>query len=524
MSDEDVINRDAALSSLPPEWKGDGNGAGDGGRAGGGVEAGLARTIAARVAGDDQTIVVLDDDPTGTQTVYDLPVLTVWSEAALDAEFGRGTPAFYVMTNSRSMGQEEAAAVGRAIAGRLRTAAARHGRRLSVISRSDSTLRGHYPLEIDVLAEALSGDSGDSGATTAANANAIDGQILVPFFLEGGRLTLDDVHYVAEGDRLVPAAQTPFARDHAFGFTRSNLRDYVEEKTGGRIGRDDVESITLDDLRTGGPTRVRAKLSALRNMCACIVNAVTMRDVQVFALGLLDAEARDGRRFLVRSAASFVQARIGLPKRPILDAGRIRSKGGGAGAHGTGAGGRANGGLVVVGSYVPKTTRQLEELLRLDGVLKVEVRGGSGRRGQTPHSHRCHPGASRGGPGVRSGCGRVHQPGPGHRSHARRKPANWKRGLRRPGLHRIPPHHPALLHNSQRWNHLQRRGNEGIGYPPRHCPRTGGAWDPRLADRRGGQVPWNELCRFPRKCWHRRCSRQAREEPVSVIDLADDCE
>ena len=380
MSDEDVIDRDAALSSLPPEWKGDGNGAGDGagdgGRAGGGVEAGLARTIAARVAGDDQTIVVLDDDPTGTQTVYDLPVLTVWSEAALDAEFGRGTPAFYVMTNSRSMGQEEAAAVGRAIAGRLRAAAARHGRRLSVISRSDSTLRGHYPLEIDVLAEALSGDSGDSGATTAANAanaNAIDGQILVPFFLEGGRLTLDDVHYVAEGDRLVPAAQTPFARDHAFGFTRSNLRDYVEEKTGGRIGRDDVESITLDDLRTGGPTRVRAKLSALRNMCACIVNAVTMRDVQVFALGLLDAEARDGRRFLVRSAASFVQARIGLPKRPILDAGRIRSKGGGAGAHGTGAGGGANGGLVVVGSYVPKTTRQLEELLRLDGVLKVEV-------------------------------------------------------------------------------------------------------------------------------------------------------
>ena len=173
MSDEDVIDRDAALSSLPPEWKGDGNGAGDGagdgGRAGGGVEAGLARTIAARVAGDDQTIVVLDDDPTGTQTVYDLPVLTVWSEAALDAEFGRGTPAFYVMTNSRSMGQEEAAAVGRAIAGRLRAAAARHGRRLSVISRSDSTLRGHYPLEIDVLAEALSGDSGDSGATTAAN-------------------------------------------------------------------------------------------------------------------------------------------------------------------------------------------------------------------------------------------------------------------------------------------------------------------------------------------------------------------
>ena len=351
-----VLDRKAALASLPPEHD---------------TADDLTTTIASRVASDDQTIVALDDDPTGTQTVHGLPVLTEWSEAALDAEFGRGTPAFYVMTNSRSLDPAQAAEVNRIIARRLLQAARKYGRRLSIISRSDSTLRGHYPQEIDVLAEAL------GGADTV-----VDGQILIPFFAEGGRLTIDDVHYVAEGDnKLVPAAQTPFANDAAFGFAHSNLRDYVQEKTGGRIRREDVVSITLEDLRGGGggdgcnvepppSERVRAKLSKLSNMQACIVNAVTLRDVQVFALGLLDAESRDRKRFLVRSAASFVQARIGLPKRPILDASVINSSGT---SSGSGSNAKNHGGLIVVGSYVPKTTSQLGLLLKLDGLEKIEI-------------------------------------------------------------------------------------------------------------------------------------------------------
>ena len=340
-----ILDKEEALSSLPPEYGTD-----------------LMSTIASRVASDDQTIVALDDDPTGTQTVYDLPVLTEWSEATIDAEFASGTPAFYVMTNSRSLNPDEAADVNKVIAERLLKAAQKYGRRLSIISRSDSTLRGHYPLEIDVLAETLVG---------------ADGQIIVPFFAEGGRWTINDVHYVAEGDKLIPAAQTPFARDAAFGFTQSNLLDYVQEKTGGKIKRDDVVSITLEDLRGSNEDsdddnvepseRVRAKLSKLTNMQACVVNAVTLRDMQVFALGLLDAESKDKKRFLVRSAASFVQARIGLPKRPILDATVIN------GSVCSGGGSAKNGGLIVVGSYVPKMTSQLGLLLKLDGLEKIEI-------------------------------------------------------------------------------------------------------------------------------------------------------
>lgn len=364
-----IIDKESLLSTLPPEdeWSSaDDNNLED-----------LTTTIASRVATDDQTIVVLDDDPTGTQTVYDLPVLTEWGEDIIQAEFDRGTPAFYVMTNSRSLTPDHAATINEVIAQRLLVAARSHGRRLSIISRSDSTLRGHYPLEIDVLAKTLQqegqqqrGQGQDTDDTTAGTATgttstaAIDGQIIVPFFLEGGRLTIHDVHYVAEGpDKLVPAADTPFARDAAFGFTSSNLCDYVEEKTGGKVKRNQVMSISIDDVRRGGPERVREKLSKLENMQPCIVNAVTLRDVEVFALGLLDAESRDKKRILVRSAASFVQARIGLPKRPILDASVINSSGSG----------KEHGGLVVVGSYVPKTTKQLESLLQLDGLEKIEI-------------------------------------------------------------------------------------------------------------------------------------------------------
>ena len=189
-----ILDKEEALSSLPPEWA-----------------TNLTATIASRVSTDDQTIVVLDDDPTGTQTVYDLPVLTEWSESTIDAEFGRGTPAFYIMTNSRSLTPDDAAVLNDTIARRVKAAAKKYARRLSVISRSDSTLRGHYPLEIDVLAKALQEEDTETPSSSSSS-SSIDGQIVVPFFLEGGRLTINNIHYVADGTKLVPAAQTPFAR------------------------------------------------------------------------------------------------------------------------------------------------------------------------------------------------------------------------------------------------------------------------------------------------------------------------
>ena len=322
------IHKSTLLSSLPPEWPDD-----------------LRATIRGQVEASGRTIVVLDDDPTGTQTVYDLPVLTGWGVDVLAAELAEKPACFYILTNSRALPGPEAAALGRTIGRNLAAASAQTGREVVVVSRSDSTLRGHYPAETDALANGLG--------------QKVDGTLIVPFFLEGGRYTIDNTHWVAEGDILVPASQTPYAADKAFGYANSDLRAWVEEKTGGRVQAGDVAAVTLDDLRVAGPSAVRDRLLALSGGQVCVVNCASYRDMEVFVLGLLAAESA-GKRFLYRTAASFVQVRAGLPARPLLTAADLDLPASG-------------GGLFVVGSYVPKTTAQLAALLAQPGIVPVEI-------------------------------------------------------------------------------------------------------------------------------------------------------
>jgi uncharacterized protein YgbK (DUF1537 family) len=296
-----------------------------------------------------RTLVVLDDDPTGTQTVHDIPVLTEWTVGALAREFSVRSALFYLLTNSRSLPPAIAEQVNREIATNLIAATSLTGRDFAVVSRSDSTLRGHFPLEMEVLAETL----GQRDAPW----------IVAPYFEAGGRFTIGDVHYVAEGDRLLPAGSTPFARDASFGYRSSNLREWVEEKTGGRIAARAVASISIEELRGQGPEQVYRRLTMLPTGGVCVVNAASPRDMEVFALGLLKAEA-GGHKFLYRTAASFVAALAGiLPRAPLRS--EELATGGNAG------------GLVVVGSYVAKTSEQLDVLLAEGQVNAIEIEVGS---------------------------------------------------------------------------------------------------------------------------------------------------
>jgi uncharacterized protein YgbK (DUF1537 family) len=322
------INKDDLLRTLPPEWPQD-----------------LRPLIRKQVRESNTKIVVLDDDPTGTQTVHGVPVLTGWSVDILRAELENDGPAFYVLTNSRGLPLPEARAMNSEIGRHLREAAERSGRRFVVVSRSDSTLRGHFPGEVEALGEGLLQD--------------FDAWIVIPFFLEGGRYTIHDTHYVDEGGRLVPAAETEFAKDKVFGYTSSGLREWVAEKTEGRIPAQDVLSISLQDLREAGPNRVTERLMDLQGGRVCVVNAASYRDLEVFVLGLLKAETM-GRRFLYRTAASFVQVRAGISPRPLLSREELKLP-------------ESGGGLTVVGSYVPRSTQQLRELLALPQIIGIQM-------------------------------------------------------------------------------------------------------------------------------------------------------
>jgi len=303
--------------------------------------------IRERVVAQGRKIAVLDDDPTGTQTVHGVPVLTTWSVEDLRWALEQPSPTFYILTNSRSFPENEAAAMNREVASNLAAAAEQAGTDFVVTSRGDSTLRGHFPAETDALAEGLGG--------------GIDGVILCPCYLEAGRLTADDTHWVRQGERLVPAGETEFARDASFGYSTSDLRDWVEEKTGGRIAAPEVVSVGLADIREGGPERVSEILAGVRGGRPVVVNAASNADLEVFVLGLLDAE-EDGRRFLYRTGPSFVRVRGGIAERGPLSPEELYRRRP-----------RRGHGLVLVGSHVALTTRQLEGVLDLERVHAVEL-------------------------------------------------------------------------------------------------------------------------------------------------------
>jgi uncharacterized protein YgbK (DUF1537 family) len=325
---QETVRLSDTVERLPPEWP-----------------VPLLPTIREQIEHSARTVVVLDDDPTGTQTVHDVPVLTEWSAATLRTELAHRPPILFILTNSRSLDLSAAQAINTEIGRNLVAAARAANREFVVISRSDSTLRGHYPGEVDALAAALGGH--------------FDATLIIPYFLEGGRYTIGNVHYVADGDLLVPAAETPFARDAAFGYTSSNLRHWVEEKSHGRVPAEDVASLTLQHIRTAGPPGVAETLLELTSGRICVVNALSMRDIEVVVSGILEAEAQ-GKHFLYRTAASFVQVRAGQAPRPLLTRADLELPAQG-------------GGLFVVGSHVPKTSGQLAALLEQTAIERVEI-------------------------------------------------------------------------------------------------------------------------------------------------------
>jgi len=324
-----------ALAALPPEWP----------------DTALMVAIEQQVRSAHTKIIVLDDDPTGTQTVHDVLVLTEWSLPVLETALARGEAVIFILTNSRSQPPTQAEAMNLEIARNLGRAARRQGCDLEVISRSDSTLRGHFPSEVVALRNGLQDSLGVM----------YDGCIIVPALFEAGRYTLNNVHWVKDGEWLMPAAQTEFARDASFGYRSSDLRNWVAEKTRGATPAESVIVVTSEDIRRGGPDQVARRLAGLANWGTAIVNLASYQDIAVFVSGVLRAEGQ-GKRFLFRTAASFVKVRGAISPQPLLTADRLF------------AGDPPNcGGLVVIGSYIQKSTEQAQKLLALPGIAGLDV-------------------------------------------------------------------------------------------------------------------------------------------------------
>ena len=268
-------------------------------------------------------LVVLDDDPTGIQTVHGCLLITQWDEESVRLAFEDDVPFFYILTNTRAMTREEAAKVTREAMEMVIHVNKDYGYRLIVVSRSDSCLRGHFPLETDVIRDCLV----RHGVTVAPKTP------FCPAFIEAGRVTIDGAHYMKDGDMLIPVSETEFAQDNVFAYHTSVLHDYIREKG---ANPDDYE----------------------------IVSAQSYEELHAYANYLTSVILPQASAIVIRSSSSLPKAIAGIPDIPLLDHNILRLTSN-ISHHTTP--------LFIVGSHVRKTTRQLECLLATEGTCGIEL-------------------------------------------------------------------------------------------------------------------------------------------------------
>jgi uncharacterized protein YgbK (DUF1537 family) len=289
-------------------------------------------------------LLVLDDDPTGVQTMQDIEILTTWEPDLIERTLREQPRLLYVLTNSRALDEPAAVKLTASVVAVLRSAALKKQIRFSPISRSDSTLRGHYPAELGPLADLLS--------------QPPNGHLIVPAYPEAGRIVIDGSHFVYDhsSHRYVPVTETDFSRDPTFGFSHYRLAEWVEEKSKGAWKASQVLFVPLKILREGGPDEVGSLLLRAEHNVPIVVDTVTDNDLVVLSAGLIRAE-NAGKRFLCRTAAPFVRSRLGEPPGTTLGPGVIDS----------------GPGLVLVGSYVQRTSEQLAAARALPNVESIEL-------------------------------------------------------------------------------------------------------------------------------------------------------
>ncbi|MET4638405.1 four-carbon acid sugar kinase family protein [Mycetocola sp. 2940] len=236
--------------------------------------------------------VVLDDDPTGTQSASNVRVLLV-SDADLLTEALRTDDSVYVQTNTRAIDEASAVALVRQVRNDALAAGSRLGEDIQFVLRGDSTLRGHVFAETEQFL--------DDGAL----------MIFVPAFPDGGRTTRGGVHYVNTGGSDTPAHETEYADDPVFPFASGVLAEYVREKS----AREPLP-VSLDVVRGDAATLASILQDAAAGSVA-VPDAVTNDDIRRIAEAIRTARVH-GRSIVVRSAAPLAAMLAGVESSGLL--------------------------------------------------------------------------------------------------------------------------------------------------------------------------------------------------------------
>ena len=296
-------------------------------------------------------IIIIDDDPTGSQTVNDCNLILRWDYETLLKGLKDSSNLLFILANTRSLSKKDVEIRLKEICSALREIMNNSSfaeEDFVLISRGDSTLRGHNFVEPDIINELL---------------GPFDATFYIPAFIEGNRTTVNGNHFVDN----IPINKTIFSKDKIFGFNTSNIKELICEQSNYQLDFNNIENIFIKDfeaLETNQPSKLFMQIEKLKNNKKVIVDIIDYSQLDKFSSIVRSLLKK--KKFLFRSAASFISSlsNVKRTQKDHIYFSQLRRKNNSD---------KAMKGLIVVGSYVELTTRQLNKVLEISLCKPIEI-------------------------------------------------------------------------------------------------------------------------------------------------------
>ena len=296
-------------------------------------------------------IIIIDDDPTGSQTVNGCNLILKWDYETLLKGLKDSSNLLFILANTRSLSKKDVKIRLKEICSALREIMNNSSfaeEDFVLISRGDSTLRGHNFIEPYIINELL---------------GPFDATFYIPAFIEGNRTTVNGNHFVDN----IPIHKTIFSKDKIFGFNTSNVKELIYEQSNFQLDFSHIENIFIRDfelLETNQTNKLCKYIEKLKNNKKVIVDIMDYSQLDKFSRIIKSLLKK--KKFLFRSAASFISSlsNVKRTQKDHIYFSQLRRKNNN---------GKAMKGLIVVGSYVELTTRQLNKVLEISLCKPIEI-------------------------------------------------------------------------------------------------------------------------------------------------------